>query len=43
MQRAMAFPALFGAAAEDPLEAAAVTFGDDEAAFFAEAREVPAS
>ncbi|MEV6640862.1 hypothetical protein [Amycolatopsis sp. NPDC051371] len=45
LQQAMAFPAIFGAAEEDPLEAlgrtlsaAAVTFGDDRAAFFAAAR-----
>lgn len=46
LRQAMAFPAIFGAAEEDPLEAlgrtlsaAAVTFGDERAAFFAEARE----
>ncbi|MEU8633780.1 hypothetical protein AB0C38_16530 [Amycolatopsis sp. NPDC048633] len=47
LQQAMAFPAVFGAAQEDPLEAlghtlsaAAVTYGDEGAAFFAEARGV---
>ncbi|WIX97890.1 hypothetical protein QRX60_27830 [Amycolatopsis mongoliensis] len=47
LQQAMAFPAIFGAAEEDPLEAlgrtlsaASVTFGDERAAFFAEARRV---
>lgn len=45
LQQAMAFPAIFAAAKADPAEAlgqalsaAAVTFGDDRAAFFAEAR-----
>ncbi|HEY3469337.1 MAG TPA: hypothetical protein VGL47_29695, partial [Amycolatopsis sp.] len=45
LQQAMAFPAIFAASKADPAEAlgqavsaAAVTFGDDRAAFFAEAR-----